>query len=152
MTREDIVKEALSWRGTPYLRGGRIKGVGCDCATFILEVFRAVGHVTPDDDSGGGFFSDDWWANTEDEAYMKRVLRHGSELVKQKTYAALKIEPGCIVLLRAARSHVYNHGAIVVAWPRVIHAIAPEVVEIDASRDPMWQGKEVVPFDPMKGN
>ena len=146
MTREEIVAEAKSWIGTPYIRGGRIKGVGCDCATFILEVFRAVGHVS---NIEIGFFSDDWWANTQDERYMFRVIRHAHELVKQKTYASLTIDPGNIILLRAARSYVYNHGAIVVKWPRVIHAITPEVTEIDASNDPMWAHQEVCVFDPM---
>ena len=52
------------------------------------------------------------------------------------------------MLTRLARSKVYNHGAIVTAWPKVIHAIAPRVEEIDASTNPLWAYRAVAVFTP----
>jgi GH24 family phage-related lysozyme (muramidase) len=37
--------------------------------------------------------------------------------------------------IRLARSKVYNHGAIVTAWPKVIHGIQSQVDEINATVD-----------------
>ena len=41
--REDIVREARSWIGTPYAHQGRIKGVGVDCVGLVIGVARAMG-------------------------------------------------------------------------------------------------------------
>ena len=38
-----IVEEARTWRNTPFLHQGRLKGLGVDCAGFIGEVAQNVG-------------------------------------------------------------------------------------------------------------
>lgn len=40
---ENIVEEARSWKGTPFIHQGRLKGKGVDCAGFIGEVARDAG-------------------------------------------------------------------------------------------------------------
>ena len=42
-TREEIVEEARSWKGTPYLHQGRLKGRGVDCLGVVAMVGRALG-------------------------------------------------------------------------------------------------------------
>ena len=49
MTREQFVTEALTWDGTPYVRNGRIKGVGCDCGSFLAELYTSCGLMTVDE-------------------------------------------------------------------------------------------------------
>ncbi len=39
MTREEIVAEAKSWVGTPYLHQASLKGVACDCIGLIRGVY-----------------------------------------------------------------------------------------------------------------
>lgn len=41
-----LVKEAMSWVGTPFHDQGRLKQVGVDCSHFIDEVFTNIGVVT----------------------------------------------------------------------------------------------------------
>ena len=42
-TIEDrIVKEALSWIGTPYKYGGSEKGRGTDCSGLVLKVYEEI--------------------------------------------------------------------------------------------------------------
>ena len=41
-TREDIVKEARSWIGTPFTHQGRARGVGVDCAGVVEMVPKAL--------------------------------------------------------------------------------------------------------------
>ncbi len=38
-----IVEEARTWRNTPFLHQGRLKGLGVDCAGFIGEVAQNIG-------------------------------------------------------------------------------------------------------------
>ena len=41
--RERLIAEAKEWLCTPYHTGGRIKGAGCDCGTFLAEVWERAG-------------------------------------------------------------------------------------------------------------
>jgi NlpC/P60 family putative phage cell wall peptidase len=42
-TRDQIVKEARQYLGTPFKHQGRIKGVGCDCAGIIVNIAKMLG-------------------------------------------------------------------------------------------------------------
>lgn len=49
--RRAVVAEALTWLRTPYHHAARIKGVGVDCAQFLIAVYAATGLIddfTPD--------------------------------------------------------------------------------------------------------
>jgi len=52
-TREQIIAEARTWIGTPWVHQGRLKGVGCDCIGVGLCVPRALGIFPPDFDVTG---------------------------------------------------------------------------------------------------
>lgn len=41
--RARIVQEARTWLGTPFSPHASTKGVGCDCVTFALAVYKAAG-------------------------------------------------------------------------------------------------------------
>lgn len=43
---QKLVKEAMTWVGTPFHDQGRLKQVGVDCSHFIDEVFTNIGVVT----------------------------------------------------------------------------------------------------------
>jgi NlpC/P60 family putative phage cell wall peptidase len=143
--RREIVAEARTWIGTPYHYGGQVKGAGCDCATLLLCVWRTCGIIH---DEELGVYAGDWYCNTTEEKYMRRVLRHAHKVAEAVSYTTLEAKPGNIVLTRAAGSRVFNHGGIVVNWPRVIHAIDPSVEECDASTHRLWAYKTVAVFDP----
>jgi hypothetical protein len=49
--RAAVVKEALTWLGTPYHHHARVKGVGVDCARLLCAVYEAsacVPHIIGD--------------------------------------------------------------------------------------------------------
>ena len=150
MTREQVVTEARTWIGTPYLRRAHLKGIGCDCFTFLFEVYRACGIVSQPEvtEAETTVLSDDWFQHTTEERYMKWALRHGSKILEAVAYKTLQAGPGDVVLMRAARSKVYNHGAIVTRWPNVILCHATAAAEIYAATHPMWAYQEVAVFDP----
>ena len=149
--RKQIVFEALSWVGTPYILGGRVKGAGCDCSTFLLEVYLRCGLVEPED---VGVFSHDWWAHAKSEVYLRRVMRNAQQVFEGLAYPSgpgmEAIEPGDIVLTRCAGSPVYNHGAIVIEWPRIAHCVQPAVEIANASTHKLWRLSKFAAFDPLK--
>ena len=110
--RSAVVREAGSWRGTPYHLNAQIKGVGVDCGTFLTACFENtkliprcdLGHFKPDFAKHRGFEVYRHWL----QKYCDRVDR-------------LPL-PGDIILYKYGR--IDSHGAIVVLWPRIIHAYA----------------------------
>lgn len=148
-SREELIVEAQTWRGTPYKRRGMVKGVGCDCATVIFCPFRALGIIGDEDI---GVFSDDWAANATEETYMLKILRHAHKIAEGISYKTLNPEPGNIVLVKTDESlRAYDHGGIVIKWPIVLHS-APcspgKVTEVDATKHFLWSLRNVHIFDP----
>ena len=140
-----IQEEALSWVGTPYVLGARVKGAGCDCATLIAECLIAAGFAQRED---LGVYTLDWDKHTPDSRYLVGLRKHVT--AKMEGVASRqngRIQSGDIVLCKA-NSDKWNHGGIVTAWPMIVHAIAPAVEEIDASRHPMWSYHEIAIFTP----
>jgi cell wall-associated NlpC family hydrolase len=140
-----IVAEARSWVGTPYHLGAMLKGAGCDCGTLLLGVAQACGFAL---DQKLERFTQDWFCHTSEEKYEKRLLRNATLVIKAISYPTLKAQPGDLVLTH--HSHMtnarFNHGGIVVAWPKIIHAVNPKVEETDATQHWMWNFREVAVF------
>jgi len=108
--RSAVLLEARRWIGTPYHHMGRVRGVGADCATFPAEVYAAAGVIAP---VSIAFYPPDWHLHRDAENYLARVLEHAIEVELP--------QPGDFVLWRIGRA--FAHGAIVLAWPRIVHAV-----------------------------
>lgn len=132
--RRAIVDEARTWIKTPYHVGGRIKGVGVDCGMLIAEVYEKAGIIAHMDIPP---YPADWHRHRKDEKYLEFILSEGhrAEPGHQK--------PGDVALWKFGL--VRSHGAIIVAWPRVIHATLQEriVWECDVSDDVRYGTKDV---------
>lgn len=114
--REVFLNEAKSWLGTPFHHEAMVKGAGCDCGKFLIGVGSNVGfipvvtvpHYPPD----FAFHRDREW-------YVELLQEWCTEISGSP-------EPGDIVLFKQGR--LFSHGAIVVDWPRMIHAFVPRGV------------------------
>jgi cell wall-associated NlpC family hydrolase len=148
--RAALVAAAKSWIGTRYVKGARLKGVGCDCATFLGEILIAAGLATSAEVYGGlGVYHMDWFHHAAEERYMLRILRHAQKAMEGVACKSSRIDPGNLILARVAGSKKYNHGGIVLSWPLIAHALHDGgVQEADATRHPMWAHHEVAVFDP----
>lgn len=142
--RESIVAEAQSFIGTPYRVGALVKGGGVDCASFLYLVAKNCGLLTEEFEL---YYPADWWMHTSDERYLLRAMRHGQKMLESVGYPTFQALPGDVILGRVVGSKVYNHGGIVTKWPKIIHAISPEVCEADASSDLLWSHRDMVWFD-----
>jgi cell wall-associated NlpC family hydrolase len=49
-TRDQIVAEARTWLGTPWVHQHRAKGIATDCAGLVIGVARSLGLVSDDFD------------------------------------------------------------------------------------------------------
>lgn len=138
-TQRAIVNEAMSWDGTPYHHHGRIKGVGVDCAMILCEVYHAVGLVERVDP---GNYPTDWHQHQHREMYREWLERYADKVDDP--------QPGDVLLYKFGK--VGSHAAIVLDYPKVIHAYIREgVVQADAEGgwlagrlDSVWRVRGVV--------
>lgn len=107
--RDEVVKEALSWIGTPYHHRGSVKGIGADCAMMPYMVYRKT-VLIPEIEIEN--YPHDWHLNREAERYLKYLTDHGTEVETPL--------PGDFVIFQFGRC--FSHGAVVINWPVVVHA------------------------------
>ena len=117
--RAAAVAEALSWQGTPYHHAARLKGVGVDCAMLPAAVYRTAGLIP---DFTVAHYPPDWHLHRDVERYLDIVTRYAAEV-------PAPTGPGDFVLYRWGRC--FAHGAIVIAWPEIVHA----VIQVGVIRD-----------------
>jgi cell wall-associated NlpC family hydrolase len=133
MTREDVVREALGWEGTPYHHRARLRGVGADCAMLPAAVYEAVGlipRVEPD-------YSPQWMLHRDEEQFLGWVTRFAREIARDL------VGPGDLAIWKYGRC--YSHAAIVIDLPEVLHAVirGGGVVRGNADRDEELRSRPV---------
>lgn len=110
MRRAAVVAAAQGWLGTPFHHAARVKGAGVDCLMLLAEVYQEAGlarHIEPP------FYVPDWHLHRDAERYLEGLLRYARPIDGPPL-------SGDIALFRFGRT--FSHGAVVVAWPRLIHA------------------------------
>jgi len=131
-----VIEEARGWLRTPYHHMGRVKGCGADCLTLLAEVYEAAG-VLPHIDVP--FYPPDWNLHRDAERYLDGVTQYAREIDGPP-------QAGDVAVFLYGRC--FAHGAIVVAWPLLIHAWwNAGVVYGDADRPPL-AARPVRFFDP----
>jgi cell wall-associated NlpC family hydrolase len=110
-----VIEEALGWLRTPYHHMARVKGVGVDCLTLLAEVYeraRVIPHVKVP------FYPPDWNLHRDAERYLDGVMQYAREI--PAVDEADPPQPADIAVFKFGRC--FAHGAIVLHWPRLIHA------------------------------
>ena len=110
--REAVVREARAWLGTPFHHASRLKGVGVDCAQFLIAVYVGLGIV---ESFEPGVYAVDWFLHQDGERFLGWVER--------SCVATDSPERGDVMLYRYGRA--VSHGAIYAGdrhGPLVIHA------------------------------
>lgn len=118
--RKSVINEAISWVGTPYHSGARIKHVGVDCGMLLLEVFeqcKMIDHVSVEP------YPHDFHLHKSEELYLEWVKKY-CDIIDGDPL------PGDIAVFKFGRC--VSHAGIVTAWPRIIHAyVGLGVIESD---------------------
>ncbi len=135
-SREDVLRVADEWCGTPYHHRGAVKGHGADCGTLLICVYAEAGVIDKFEPKA---YSRQFHLHRDEEWYLEYVKSWATQVETP--------QPGDIAMWKIGR--IYSHGAIVVAWPLVIHALAKElfVMRDDISRGALASRTPIF-FDP----
>lgn len=133
--RDAVIREAMTWLGTPYHHRGRLKQIGVDCAQFPLLVYSACGLIEPFDAPD---YPADWHLHKSDERYLAAVTARAREIETGQA------GPGDFLLFKMGKC--FAHGAILIAWPRIIHAVVGHGVMLDEAHSGRLSGKAVKVF------
>lgn len=139
MTRPaDLVRCARLWNKTPFHHRGRIKGVGCDCLMLIVEASIEAGYLPADFEVPD--YPEDLMFHQNDTRYIDGILGYCDEVAEPL--------PGDIAMWFFGR--IFCHGAIVTAWPRIIHAYKRHgaVLEMNINEDSRLMNRAVRFFRP----
>jgi cell wall-associated NlpC family hydrolase len=134
--RQRVVAEAETWLRTPYHHMGRIKGGGTDCLMLLAEVYEAAGVIRHVDVP---FYPPDWNLHRDTERYLRGLMRYARGIGGPP-------QGGDVAVFRFGRC--FAHGAIVVSWPRLIHAWCDAGVVFADGGQPPLIGRQVRFFDP----
>jgi NlpC/P60 family putative phage cell wall peptidase len=118
LERTAVLAEARTWVGTPFHHRARLKGVGVDCAHFLMACYVGLGVVEPFDP---GFYAPDWFLHEPGERFREWVARACVETTAP--------QPGDVALFRFGRCE--SHGAILVDHTQLIHAYRGHGVVIE---------------------
>ncbi len=102
--REDIVRAARGWIGTPYAHQASVKHIGCDCLGLLRGVWR---ELHGEDAETPPPYSPDWAEATGEETLYAAMKRH---LAETDTH---DLAPGDIALFRMMPRGPAKHCGIV---------------------------------------
>jgi cell wall-associated NlpC family hydrolase len=157
--REQVVRAAKEWMGTPYHHQARVKGAGADCAMCPLAVYQECGILPADFQPPE--YSMQWHLHRSEEMYLQTIEPFVHELPcsfcgesedwpihlpgEGHPYMAPMPQPADFVVFKFGRT--FSHGAIVIAWPLIIHSYIPHGVTLaDALIDGQLIGREMKAF------
>jgi len=104
---------------------------------FPLEVYREAGLIGEVDVP---YYPADWMLHRSDEIYLGIVQQYAAELRTDEGSRRSAL-PGDFVIYRFGRC--FAHGAIVLEWPTIIHALTGRgVVLSDGEREGMLLGRK----------
>lgn len=114
-TREDVVREAESWIGTPFADCCDVKGAGVDCAMLLVRVYCDLG-LAPKVDPRP--YKPQWFLHQDEPLFREWIEKSGARKIP-----VIEAQEGDIFILNFGK-HA-SHGAIVVGPYSMIHAFKP---------------------------
>jgi cell wall-associated NlpC family hydrolase len=122
--RAAVVAEARSWIRTPYHPRARLKGVGVDCAMLPAEVYARCGLIPAVE-----------VAHYSPQLHLHRNATRFLEEIEKRARVVPSPLPGDMAVYRFG--HAFAHGAIVLDWPTIVHAVLNLSVVEDDGESPV---------------
>lgn len=152
LSRIEAAVGAESWAGTPYARGGRVKGGGVDCGTLLAEYLVGIGRCPREEMDqlleDLGFLSNDWFCHAAAEKYMNALAKYAALKWEGVCAGTPPAEVGDIAMYRVAGSELFNHGSIILGWPKAVHAFSERVAVSRPALHPLTSHAPMALFDP----
>lgn len=112
--RAAFINEALSWRGTPFVNCGDVKGRGgaVDCAMLLVRCAVDTGHIPAFDPRP---YPPAWMLHRSEERFLDILVSLGATEVERPRM-------GDVLVWQVART--FAHGAVLINSRQVVHAYA----------------------------
>ncbi len=138
--RNDVLRAARDWIGTPYRHQASCKGAGVDCLGLVRGVFQELEGQVPETPPA---YSPDWAElpgrlESEREPMLSAARRHLIEKTDEP-------EKGDVLIFRMSPKAAAKHAAIMSQDGRMIHAYAGRAVA-ETYMGPWWQRRLVALF------
>jgi NlpC/P60 family putative phage cell wall peptidase len=131
-TVEQIVTEARTWLGTPFVHGAGVKGAGCDCAHLITGVYASCGLMPVIEYP---IYGPDFWRHAKDPEMhiVATAKQHFREIIEAEA------KPGDWFVLYMGRC--WAHCGIIVGKDRAIEAWPShgKVAEINTKTEKLYK-------------
>ena len=135
-SRDEILRAARRYIGTPYHHQGALAGAGCDCLGLIRGVWRELYGAEPEAPPPYG---PDWGEVGDTEFLLEAARRHLVPIPLGEAGAGdvliFRMRPGCIA----------KHAAILASPDRMIHAQSRDKVR-EVSFGGFWRVRAVAAF------
>lgn len=135
--RDAVVREALSWIGTPYRHQGCQKNVACDCLGLVRGVWRALYGLELEDP---GPYAPDWSDEGRAEPLLEGCGRHLTEK------PVVEMLPGDLLLFRWRPRLAVKHAGILIHPASFIHAYEAGGGVTRSSLVPQWKRRIAAVF------
>lgn len=106
--RDNIIKEAMTWIGTPFHHRAHMKGVGTDCGGFVYEVYRPYFGLP----AFPTRYAEDWALHAEDEKFLNFM----------KPYIVRVKVPDRAEMVVWKYGKNYSHASIYIGNKKYIHS------------------------------
>lgn len=134
MTRDQIIAEARTWVGTPWVHQACCKGAGVDCLHFIAGVVRNVGSEIAE-----RFFANPAWHNYGREPAAADLFAACDELSDRIDPASAL--PADVLVFRVGRHPM--HFGFLTAPDRVMHSWVAAGRVVEHRLDDSWRNRVV---------
>lgn len=134
-----IIAEARSWLGTPYLHQASVRGAGADCLGLLRGVWRAV---LGDEPETVPVYTADWAEPARDEVLLAAAQRW----LREKQFGPPTV--GDVILFRMREGSIAKHLGLqseTGPHPRFIHAYTGHGV-IESSLSVPWERRIAARF------
>lgn len=120
--RDAIIAETRRWLGAIWHHQACIPYQVVDCGQLLIDVYVKCGLIERPETL---YCPSDWALHQNSERYLL-------DIVEQYAHQVSAPLPGDVALWKVGR--VFSHAAIVIDWPKIIHATGNErVTEADAN-------------------
>ncbi len=128
LTGQQVVLEARSWIGTPYIHQASKKGLGCDCLGLVRGLWRAL---IGDEPEATPAYSSNWAERGGKEQLLTAANAHFLPVERHK------ILPGDVILFRLRAKSPAKHLGVFTGNNRFVHAYDGASV-VESALDEFW--------------
>lgn len=132
-----VVREAMTWIGTPYRHQADRKGVSCDCLGLVRGVWRALYGF---DIEPPGVYAADW----AEAGGQERLLAGARRSFREKSIS--DAQAGDLLLFRWRPHLPAKHAGILIGQDRFVHAYQGGDAVTLSALVPQWRRRIAAVF------